>query len=76
MVRDALSFKRTSFLEFELTVGDQFVEQLCVVYYLVVASEGGIFIFQRIETMWAGRHYFLYFIHIHRLNIVERHHLK
>jgi hypothetical protein len=76
VVGDALAFKFTAFLHFDAAFIDELLQQLRVVDHLVVAAQSRVLIFDGIETVGAGRHHFLYVVHIEYLNILQRLHLK
>ena len=41
----------------------------------VVASEGGVFVFEGVEAVGTGGDYLFDFIHVEDLDVLERHHL-
>jgi hypothetical protein len=52
------------------------LEELCVVFDRIVASQGGVFVFQGVEAMRAGRHQRPNSVGVEDLDVLHRLHLE
>src|SRR5262249_53053338 len=75
VVSDFLSFESTT-LYLDAPLINELLKEGRMVNYIVLTAEVGIFIFQYVEAVRAGRHDFLYAITIQHLNVVHGLHLE
>ena len=76
MEGDFAPFERAATFDFYFAFVDELLQELRMMNDFVVAAQRRVFVFEGVETMRTGRHYFFNAVHIQYLNVGHSHHLK